>query len=132
MNMFEKIVEWNRERGLIKRGFDHKTEASFIIEEILESTGNIKSEEARPRALAYAEEMITNPDGKPESIIDALGDIIVFATGAMAKLGYDPSMVMDEVYKEINSRTGSLLDGKFVKDLDAERYTADFTNCKLK
>lgn len=131
MNMFEKIVQWNNERGLIERGFDHTNEVSFIIEELLESTGNIKSEEARERALHYANEIITNPDGNPESVIDALADIIVYATGAMAKIGYNPSDVMDEVYKEINSRTGTLIDGKFVKDLDAETYTADFTRCKL-
>jgi NTP pyrophosphatase (non-canonical NTP hydrolase) len=131
MNMFKKIIEWNRARGLIDRQFNHKIEASFIIEEVLESTGNIKSEEARERALAYADEMIINPDGNPESIVDALGDIIVYATGAMGKLGYDPSQVMEEVYKEINSRTGTLIDGKFVKDQNAERYTADFTHCKL-
>ena len=34
MNMFEKIVRWNQERGLIERGFNHKIEASFIIRSV--------------------------------------------------------------------------------------------------
>ncbi len=131
MNMFEKIVQWNRERGLIKRGFDHKKEVSFIIEELLESTGNYDSLNARERAEEIAKDITKDAQYNPEHIIDALFDIIIFSTGAMAKLGYNPTKVMYEGFKEINSRTGTLIDGKFVKDLNAEMYTADFSKCKL-
>ncbi|MFT7328069.1 MAG: hypothetical protein ACI870_000247 [Crocinitomicaceae bacterium] len=131
MNMFEKIVQWNRERGLIEKGFNHTKETSFIIEELLESTGNYDSISARERATEIASQITHDAKHEPEVIIDALFDIIIFATGAMAKLGYDPTKAMDEGFKEINSRNGTLIDGKFVKNLDAEMYEADFTSCKL-
>lgn len=130
MDMFEKIVQWNTERGLIERGFDHTKETSFIIEELLESTGNYDSINAREKAEKIANEITAGSKGNDEEIIDALFDIVIFASGAMAKLGYNPSKVMDEGFKEINSRTGTLIDGKFVKDPNAKKYEADFTNCK--
>jgi predicted HAD superfamily Cof-like phosphohydrolase len=129
--MFKMIVDWNNKRGIIERGFDHTKEASFIIEELLESTGKYDSLSAREKAVEYAKEIIGETDTEPEKIIDAMADIIVFATGAIAKNGYDPAKVMDEVYKQINSRTGSMVDGKFVKDNDAVIYQADFTKCLM-
>lgn len=128
--MFEKIVKWNEERGLIKRAFNHTNEVSFIIEELLESTGNYNSDSARDKALEYAEAITANANPDPLAIVDAMADIIVYATGAIAKTGYNPSQVMDEVYQEISSRTGSLVDGKFVKDPLAKKYSADFSKCK--
>jgi len=52
------------------------------------------------------------------------------------KLGYDPEKVLQEVAEEINSRVGSIIDGKFEKLLPGEEgyvkpYKADFTNCKI-
>tara|TARA_B100000508_G_scaffold113035_1_gene91543 strand:+ start:3467 stop:3865 length:399 start_codon:yes stop_codon:yes gene_type:complete len=130
MDMFAKIVTWNEERGLDKIPFDHVKEASFILEELLESTGHFDSVTAREKALQYAAEIVGETDSTPEQVVDAWADIIVFATGAMVKLGYDPSKVMDEVYKEINSRTGKMVDGKFVKDPEAKLYEANIKSCK--
>lgn len=130
MNMFDKIVAWNTERGLIEKGFNHTKEVSFIIEELLESTGNYDSITAREKASEIASEITRDAQHEPEQIIDALFDTIIFATGAIAKLGYNPSDVMDEGFKEINSRTGTMVDGKFVKDPNAAKYTADFSTCK--
>lgn len=131
MDWFQKIVQWNNERGLINLGFNHIKEASFVIEELMESTGHFNSESARDQALAYAGEIVGDHEGTAEQVVDAFADIIVFATGAIAKSGYDPSKVMDEVYKEINSRTGTLVDGKFIKDPNAVPYKADFDQCKM-
>lgn len=131
MDIFQRIVKWNEDRGLIERGFDHSKEVSFIVEEILESTGNFDSISAREKAMVYANEMVGDSNGSEEQVVDAMADVIVFATGAIAKNGYDPSKVMEEVYKEINSRTGKLIDGKFVKDQDAKLYEADLKSCKL-
>lgn len=130
MDIFEKIVKWNEERGLIERGFNHTNEVSFIIEELLESTGNYDSVSARTKAMEYAEAITEDSKATPEAIVDAMADIIVFATGAIAKTGHNPSRVMNEVIKEICSRTGSLVEGKFVKDPLAKKYTADFSVCK--
>ena len=131
MDILQKIVEWNRERGILELDFNHVKETSFIVEELLESTGHYDSITSRERATELATDIVGTPDATPEQIVDAWADIIVFATGAMAKLGYDPSKVMDEVYQEINSRTGKMIDGKFVKDADAKLYEADFSVCKL-
>lgn len=131
MSMFQKIVDWNDERGLIERGFHFKNEVSFITEELLESTGKYDSISGREEALRLADEIVGEIDPEAEKVVDAMADIIVFATGAIAKLGYDPTKVMDEVYKEINSRTGQLVDGKFVKNKEAVLYQADFTACKI-
>lgn len=131
MDWFTKVSEWNKERNLLALGFDHQKEASFIVEELLESTGNYNSETARDRAKVYASEMIGEVKADTEVVVDAFADIIVFATGAIAKSGYDPAKVMDEVYKEIDSRKGSLVDGKFVKDKDLVPYKADFSQCHL-
>ncbi len=131
MDMFQKLVMWNKERNLLALGFNHEKEASFIVEELLESTGAYDSVSARERALAIAKDIVGESTPEPEVALDAWADIIVFATGAIAKLGYDPSKVMDEVYKEINSRTGKMIDGKFVKDTDAVLYQADFSECAL-
>ena len=131
MDIFEKIVEWNRERGLLDKGFDQTKETSFIIEELLEATGNYNSINARERAQKYANEITAGAQPNNHDLVDALFDIIIFASGAMAKLGYDPTKVMDEGFKEINSRTGTLMDGKFIKDLETKKYEADFSDCKF-
>ena len=131
MTIFKKIIEWNRERGLLKKEFNHQKEVSFIIEELLESTGNHDSITARTKAEEIATDIVTPDYFDDEKVIDAFADIIVFSTGVIAKLGYDPDKVMDEVYKEINSRKGELIDGKFVKNPEATKYIANFSDCKL-
>lgn len=132
MDWFSRVLEWNKERNLLALGFNHEQEASFIVEELLESTGSYNSETARDLAKEKARELVSDTkELEPEKAVDAFADIIVFATGAIAKLGYEPSAVMEEVYKEINSRTGKIIDGKFVKDKDVVPYQADFSNCKL-
>jgi predicted HAD superfamily Cof-like phosphohydrolase len=131
MNIFNNIVNWNEERGLIAKGFNHENEASFIVEELLESTGKYDSVSARDKSKIIAGDITKDIDTDAEGIVDAFGDIIVFAVGAIAKNGYDPEKVMTEICKEINSRTGVLVDGKFIKDKEAEFYKADFSAAKL-
>lgn len=131
MTIFEKIIKWNNERGLIKKGFNHTKEISFIIEELLESTGKYDSLSAREKSEIISKEIVLEGEVNKEKIVDAFADIIVFATGAIAKVGYDPDKVMDEVFKEIDSRKGKLIDGKFVKDKDINQYYPDFDKCKI-
>jgi predicted HAD superfamily Cof-like phosphohydrolase len=131
MDWFSRVLEWNKERNLLALGFDHHKEVSFVVEELLESTGRHDSVSAREEAEKIAATIVEGAHATPEQQVDAFADIIVFATGAIAKAGYDPSKVMEEVYKEIHSRTGKLVDGKFVKDADVVPYKADFSTCKL-
>lgn len=131
-NWFAKIVKWNKERGLLESPYVHRREMSFILEEIIESNGSISSEDARINAEFWAEEIADEDPSNIELIVDSYADIIVFATGAIRKLGYDPDKVSIEVLKAINSRTGKIVDGKFVKDLDAIRYEPDYSTCRIK
>lgn len=140
--IFDRIVQWNRDRLLVQspdklpvqspdelpvQSPDRFKETSFIVEELIELNTEMKSEQARPLAKFLAK-AVMQPGFEPtdEQMVDALGDIIVFATGFMAKLGYDPNHVMDEVLKEIESRTGQIIDGKFVKDQNVVGYKAQF------
>lgn len=132
MTFFDNIVGWNHERGLIDRKFDHGKEVSFIVEELLESTGKYTSETAKDKSQEIASVIMGDTTYvNPSTIVDAFADIIVFSTGAIAKLGYNPNKVLSEVFKEIDSRKGKLIDGKFVKDLNIEMYKADFTTCRF-
>jgi len=98
----------------------------------MESTGKEDSLSAREMAEKRAEEILGGSENNnKEEIVDAFADIIVFATGSIVKLGYDPEKVMDEVLKEIESRTGKMIDGKFVKDLNVEMYKAKLEKCKF-
>jgi predicted HAD superfamily Cof-like phosphohydrolase len=116
---------------LIEKGFNHKVEMAHIIEELMESTGKEDSLSARELAEKKADVILAgSKNTNKEEIVDAFADIIVFATGSIAKLGYNPEKVMDEVLKEIESRTGKMIDGKFVKDPNPEMYKADFSKAK--
>lgn len=129
MSIFKRLKKWNEARGLIAKGFVHKNEARFILEEILESFGVHDKKTSKFYAESIASSASTTTT---EEKVDAFADIIVFATGAIYKLGYDTDKVMEEVFKEINSRKGTLVDGKFEKDLSVSVYKAKLSECKLK
>ena len=109
-NWLEGVWIYNQERGLIERGFNPLTELHMLKEELHEFEVGSTEEE----------------------YIDALADVIVLATGAMFKLGYRPNCVMNEVVREIMSRTGSInpTTGKWEKDENQNGYKADFKKCK--
>ena len=84
------------------------------------------------------EEIDELEDSELESdTVDALCDIIVVATGALYKLGYDADKAMDETIKEICTRIGTVNPntGKFEKDLSEEAkkrwYKAKYEKAKL-
>lgn len=63
--------------------------------------------------------------------VDAYCDIIVFAAGAIHKLGYQPELSLQETVKEISSRRGSIdpSTGKWEKDRSQDPstlYTANY------
>lgn len=113
--IFERIKDWSDERLITQNAPDRNGFVSMIVEELGE--------------FLEAKEV----DGR----IDAMADIVVFALGEMAKYGYNGDKVMDEVIKEISSRTGSYnpQTKKWEKDKSPEAqarwYSADFTQCKL-
>jgi len=135
LTAFKKIKKWNEDRGLITNfdKFNLENEVSFIVEELIEGTKDIESIKARKWAkrITWLIFKIPGVQASREMMVDAFADIIVFATGAIYKLGYDTDKVMKEVQKELDDRTGKLVDGKFIKDKKETRYIADFTDCKL-
>lgn len=112
---FKRIKNWSDERLITQQTPDRNGFISMIVEELGEFLA-ARSDEER---------------------IDAMADIIVFAYGEIAKYGYDGDKVMDEVIKEISSRTGAYdpATKKWQKyktpEAMAKWYTADFSNCKL-
>ncbi len=129
-NAIRKIIEWRDARNLQSLGFDHTLQVSFIIEELLESTGRYTSSSARKKAFKMAKEITEGSSPTDEQITDAFADIVVYAIGAVAAVGYDPEKVMEEVQKELDSRKGKVINGKFEKDENTPFYKANFTNCK--
>ena len=113
---YNRIRQWSDERMITEQKPDKNGFVAMIVEELGEFLES-KTEEGR---------------------IDAMADIIVFAYGEMAKYGYDGDKVMNEVIKEISSRTGAYDPNtkKWQKDKSEEAqakwYTADFKDCRLK
>ena len=113
MDILERIVDWNKERRLLD-SFSADAEYNMLREEL--------------------EEFIEAKD--ENEMIDALCDIVVVATGAIAKLGYDPVRAMDETIKEISSRRGSFNEntGKWEKDKNQPKdtlYKANYEQARL-
>lgn len=112
---FQRIKEWSDERLITIQEPDKNGFVAMIVEELGEF---IESSDIEGR-------------------IDAMADIIVFAYGEIAKYGYDGDKVMDEVIKEISSRTGAYSPEtkKWQKDKSPEAqakwYTANFNLCKM-
>jgi len=95
-NVFEDIREWARDRGIYDSG-DVKTQLIKLYEE----TGE----------LAQAVLKKNNDD-----IIDAIGDSVVVLTNLATLAGYDIEHCINAAYGEIRNRTGSMVNGTFVKE----------------
>ena len=95
-NVFESIREWARDRGIYDSG-DVKTQLIKLYEE----TGE----------LAQAVLKKNNDD-----IIDAIGDSVVVLTNLATLAGYDIEHCINTAYGEIRGRTGSMVNGTFVKE----------------
>jgi hypothetical protein len=109
-NMFKQLNEWREERELQNNAGNYQANLAEELTELL-------------RAETIDDE------------IDAMADMIVFAINAIEAKGYDAELVMDEVIKEISSRTGAhnKAMNKWVKFKTPEAmslwYKADFTKC---
>jgi hypothetical protein len=101
---FGTIVKWNKSRNL--NTYDSTTEDNMIAEELEELSA--------ARAV-----------GSVPAAVDAYCDIIVLATGAIHKLGYNPSDAIAETLLEITARKGSIdpTTGKWQKDTKQDPST---------
>ena len=143
----EEIIRFQVERGLDQKEYDPVNEHASIVEELFESVGLDVPKENRIKlkerwieftsGVAMDEIAVRVGDFNKmldDEKVDAYADIVVFAIGSIMKLGYHPTKVLEEVGKEINSRAGVMVDGKFEKDLSdkakANWYKADYSTCK--
>ena len=95
-NVFEDIREWARDRGIYDSG-DVKTQLIKLYEE----TGEL------------AQAVLKKND---DDIIDAIGDSVVVLTNLATLAGYDIEHCINAAYGEIRDRTGSMVNGTFVKE----------------
>lgn len=144
MDVIKEIERFQTDRDLHLKEYDGLNEATSIIEELLEAEGLDVTKANRAKltqkylgftidceVYGVADRVARFKDVLEHEKVDAYCDIIVFAVGAIMKLGFDPELSLQEVAKEINSREGSMVGGKFEKDLSpeavAKHYKADYT-----
>jgi NTP pyrophosphatase (non-canonical NTP hydrolase) len=96
--VFDSIRDWADKRGIYDSG-DTKTQFVKLMEEIGElGQAILKNDEAE--------------------FIDAIGDSVVVLTN-LAKLGgHNIERCIESAYNEISARSGSMVNGTFVKDAD--------------
>lgn len=141
--VIDEAIRFQVDRGLDKQEFTESNSLTNLMQEFLELTGLAVPKEKRERlhiAINSFVEVLTMHNiitltGKPTDItrVDALNDIIELCIGDILKIGYDPKLTLYEVNKEINSRKGEIINGKFEKDPHqdpATLYKADFSKCK--
>jgi len=152
MNVLQEMARFQIERGLNKRKFDLARTSMYIIEELLEAHGihEDKDKVMTNQVYAHMERLINeikngNSDfdvnnvfwlkNTPSEDVDAFCDIQEFACGAVMQQGYDNEKALEEMAKEINSRDGSMYEGKFVKFEDDEAkakwYKADYESARV-
>lgn len=149
MNALQELERFQTDRLLHKNPFDLRIATMNILEELLEAHGVGDNKERTMVRILYSTlfEMVEEAKqglytdctySKPtvEDQVDAFCDIQVFAGGEIGKLGYSNEQCLIEVGKEINSRTGEIVNGKFEKykteEAMAKWYKADFSGCKLR
>lgn len=137
-NLFQMLGIFRKDRGLDEQSFDMKTYLRKDFEEMFELMGfdrEFCKTTAEEKANRYIELWLkAKSAGKinctPFVRLDALGDRVVFAIEAIEQHGYDAEIVLDEIQKEINSRDGEVVDGKFQKyeteEAKSKWYKADF------
>jgi hypothetical protein len=142
--MLEGLIKFQIDRGLEKQEFVSINELTNIFEEMLESVGLDVPKAKRPALREFLQDGINGSiqagiakrikAPSEEEQVDAYCDMITFSVGAILKLGYDPKKAIEQCSKEINSRVGKMVDGKFEKDLSkdaqAKWYKADYSRAK--
>lgn len=137
-----KLREWAEERDLHKIPFDKTGHTQNIIEELSEYYGAEKqlSREIAKSSTNYIETVClvsTNKETSEYDVVDSLADQIVFCCTSLRQLGYDVEKVLNETYKEVNSRKGEYVESekkwcKFTDDYHKSLWKkADFSKCKL-
>lgn len=126
--VIDQIANWAVERGIDRQTPSRRGYLLNILEELFEGIG---SPCPRDDARHYVDRLLnegTQVVGE-QAYIDHLADISVFTLTEMLKYGYQPTGVLQEVYREIASRTGGWSDeeNKWVKDTSPEAKARWYT-----
>lgn len=122
-NVIDKIVLWNKKRGLDKRGFDLQNEVSYLYSEILELTGN-KCPNHDQVAFEYIKDLVSQRTQilTEDEIADGFGDIIVYCIGALFKLGYEPTKVLEIINDANEAKSNNVNElGKITKSVHFQK-----------
>jgi len=132
-NPILELERFQLDRNLHVMPYDWQNEAQNVLEEVFEAKGWNIPKESRKRvfdAILSVSDDILKLDNlctwhppTVEEKVDAHVDQIVFNVGAIMKLGYNPTIALIEGAKEINSRVGEMIKGKFEKFLGV-KYTS--------
>jgi NTP pyrophosphatase (non-canonical NTP hydrolase) len=98
VDRFDLIRDWAKQRGIYKNG-DVKTQYVKLMEEVGE----------------LGKAILKDDD---DEFVDAIGDAVVVLTNLATLGGYDIEHCINSAYSEISNRTGSMVNGTFVKDAD--------------
>ena len=136
-NPIKQIYKFNQEAGLLDKGYNDRLESSFLIEEALEgfdlsvlSKDHDLPDTAKELSRALVQAAIIDDITDVERL-DKACDQVVFAVGAMAKLGLGPNNItraLNIVMKANNAKIKCPKDsmGKLMKpdDFD-EKYAPE-------
>ena len=116
MTFVQQIYDFNKQAGLLEKGYDDFLESSFQIEEALEGFGDLPYLQVRLHSEGKHYEELCNPkeisrqivrlaemDSKPTNMpdvdrLDKACDAVVFAIGSMAKLGLTPAQIVEAMH----------------------------------
>lgn len=98
MSRFDDIVAWADQRNIID-GASMQTQFVKLIEEVGELAEGIAK-------------------GRPEAIVDGIGDAVVVLTILAAQAGTNISDCIETAWNEIKDRKGRMVNGTFVKESD--------------
>lgn len=101
MNIIERVFNWNKDRGLLAKGYNKELETSFIAEELSE--------------LLRGDDLV--------EAVDAHIDSVIFQLGALSKILKSPDAVAKcfDAVLTANDQKGKKTDesGKVIKDKGA-------------
>ena len=122
-NPFKSIYKFNKEAGLLEKGYSDFLEPSFLIEEALEDLNtlpnlamhlNMKDEGASPKEIAREIVSLANYNAELTDLqrFDKHIDAIVYAVGGAYKLGLSPQQLEAGIAAVMHSNTKKIGAGK--------------------
>jgi hypothetical protein len=110
ININKLAENWLKERNMDNLPYNQMDLIGYITEEITEGIRD---------------------DSEHESV-DWRVDILIFIFHSLYQDGYDVEDVIEEGYKEVNSRKGNYDESisKFIKVITGKEYKANYSKCK--